>query len=128
MNIPILFRPKLVETLWGYSADQFRAELIASITVDIVAFVLGAAAVAWFPMPVETIGSKFGGVPQALPALRMPRLSRETIRQLFQPATTIALLAAIESLLCALEPAGRVPGTPTDSVRNVRAAGAANQQ
>jgi SulP family sulfate permease len=51
---------------------------------------------------VETIGSKFGGIPQALPSPHIPALSWENIQHLFQPATTIALLAAIESLLCAV--------------------------
>src|SRR5206468_3132607 len=69
---------------------------------SIVALVLGTVAVSLFQLPVETIGSKFGGIPQGLPALHFPALSFDTIQSLIKPAFTIALLAAIESLLCAV--------------------------
>ena len=92
---------------------------------SIVALVLGTAVVAWFRLPVETIGSKFGGIPQALPAPRLPPLSWENIRQLFQPATTIALLAAIESLLCAVVADGMVDDRH-DSNQELMAQGIAN--
>jgi len=75
---------------------------------SIAALVLGTAAVAWFNLPVETIGSKFGGIPQGLPHPHLPSLSWENIQHLFQPAVTIALLAAIESLLCAVVADGMV--------------------
>jgi len=68
----------------------------------IVALLLGTLAVAFFQLPVETIGSKFGGIPQGLPRLHVPALAWDNIRNLIQPAFTIALLAAIESLLCAV--------------------------
>lgn len=58
-------------------------------------------ALAWaFSLPVETIGTRFGGIPQALPTFSMPSLSYEAVRSLMPDAMTIALLAAIESLLC----------------------------
>ncbi len=69
---------------------------------SIIALVLGTLAVALFQLPVETIGSKFGGIPQGLPALQFPKVSLESLSTLVQPAFTIALLAAIESLLCAV--------------------------
>src|SRR5262245_45630999 len=69
---------------------------------SIVALVLGTLAVAFFQLPVETIGSKFGGIPQGLPKIQVPALSWDNIQHLIQPAFTIALLAAIESLLCAV--------------------------
>jgi sulfate permease, SulP family len=75
---------------------------------SIAALVLGTAAVAWFNLPVETIGSKFGGIPQGLPRPHFPQLSWGNIQHLFQPAVTIALLAAIESLLCAVVADGMV--------------------
>jgi sulfate permease, SulP family len=75
---------------------------------SIAALVLGTAAVAWFNLPVETIGSKFGGIPQGLPHPHLPSLSWDNIQHLFQPAVTIALLAAIESLLCAVVADGMV--------------------
>jgi SulP family sulfate permease len=75
---------------------------------SIAALVLGTAVVALFNLPVETIGSRFGGIPQSLPRPHFPALSWETIQHLFHPAMTIALLAAIESLLCAVVADGMV--------------------
>lgn len=94
---------------------------------SIVALVLGTVAVVLFPslLPVETIGSKFGGIPQALPSPHIPTLSWENIRNLFQPATTIALLAAIESLLCAVVADGMVDDRH-DSNQELMAQGIAN--
>ncbi|MHB1113678.1 MAG: SulP family inorganic anion transporter, partial [Acidovorax defluvii] len=51
--------------------------------------------------PVETIGSRFGGIPQQAPAFALPDFSWDTVRLLVTPTVTIALLGAIESLLCA---------------------------
>lgn len=52
-------------------------------------------------LPVATIGSKFGGIPRSLPSLVWPDFSWEGVRHLFMPTFTIAMLGAIESLLCA---------------------------
>ncbi len=92
---------------------------------SIVALVLGTVGVMLFQLPVETIGSKFGGIPQALPSPHLPALSWENIRHLFQPATTIALLAAIESLLCAVVADGMVDDRH-DSNQELMAQGIAN--
>jgi SulP family sulfate permease len=67
----------------------------------IVALVLGTAVVGLFGLPVETIGSRFGGIPQGLPTFDPPEFTFATLRHLFAPALTIALLGAIESLLSA---------------------------
>jgi SulP family sulfate permease len=67
----------------------------------IVALVFGTLAAALLALPVETIGSKFGGIPQTLPAFALPELSLEKLRHLIAPAIAIALLGAIESLLSA---------------------------
>ncbi len=57
---------------------------------------------AWFlHLPVETIGTRFGGIPQGLPSFALPAFSWETVKLLVTPTLTIALLGAIESLLCA---------------------------
>jgi SulP family sulfate permease len=92
---------------------------------SIVALLAGTAVVALFQIPVETIGSKFGGIPQGLPTPRMPLLSWENIQHLFQPALTIALLAAIESLLCAVVADGMVDDRH-DSNQELMAQGIAN--
>ena len=52
-------------------------------------------------MPVETIGSRFGGIAQELPQLALPEFSWVSVKQLLSPILTIAALGAIESLLCA---------------------------
>ena len=67
----------------------------------IMALLLATAAVALFELPVETIGSKFGGIQQELPSLALPAFSWELVKQLVAPTLTIALLGAVESLLCA---------------------------
>lgn len=61
-----------------------------------------AVVVALFNVPVETIGSRFGGVPTTLPAPMLPVVTWERVRDLFQPAFTIAFLAGVESLLSAM--------------------------
>jgi sulfate permease, SulP family len=57
---------------------------------------------AWhLDFPVETIGSRFGSIPPGLPAFALPEFSWETVKLLVTPTLTIAVLGAIESLLCA---------------------------
>ncbi len=92
---------------------------------SIVALLLGTAVVAWCGLPVATIGSKFGGIPQGLPAPHWPSLSWDNLHQLFQPAMTIAILAAIESLLCAVVADGMVDDRH-DSNQELMAQGIAN--
>jgi sulfate permease, SulP family len=67
----------------------------------VVALVLGTIAAAALELDVETIGSRFGGIPAELPALALPQVSLAAIGPLLFPAFTIALLGAIESLLSA---------------------------
>ncbi|MGZ8256711.1 MAG: SulP family inorganic anion transporter, partial [Gallionella sp.] len=67
----------------------------------IVALLLGTLVVTLLKLPVETIGSRFGGIPQTLPSLVMPDFSVSALRHLIMPAFTIALLGAIESILSA---------------------------
>ena len=92
---------------------------------SIVALILGTAAVVLFQLPVETIGSKFGGIPQTLPHPQIPTLAWSNIKHLFEPATTIALLAAIESLLCAVVADGMIDDRH-DSNQELMAQGIAN--
>ncbi|MGH7973008.1 MAG: SulP family inorganic anion transporter, partial [Limisphaerales bacterium] len=75
---------------------------------SIAALVLGTMAVVLCNLPVETIGSRFGGIPLGLPKPHFPAISWNNVQHLFQPAMTIALLAAIESLLCAVVADGMV--------------------
>ena len=94
--------------LWG----RLR-RLSAHLPGTIIALVLATAATALLHLPVETIGSRFGGIPQSLPAFALPELSWSTAKQLLIPTLTIAMLGAIESLLCA-----RVADNATDFPRH----------
>ncbi|MEO8129042.1 MAG: SulP family inorganic anion transporter [Bryobacteraceae bacterium] len=69
---------------------------------SIVALIAGTLAVALLQLPVETIGSKFGGIPSGLPAFALPAFRFDLIIPLFPSALTVALLAALESLLSAV--------------------------
>jgi sulfate permease, SulP family len=60
------------------------------------------AAVVLLKLPVETIGTRFGGIPSGLPTLVVPQLHYDTVRQLLSPAFTVAMLGAIESLMSAV--------------------------
>jgi SulP family sulfate permease len=68
----------------------------------IVALVLGTAVVRLLHLPVETIGTRFGGIPGGLPHLQIPTFRPELIHGLLGPALTVAMLGAIESLMSAV--------------------------
>src|ERR1700680_5088866 len=59
-------------------------------------------AVTLLRIPVETIGTRFGGIPSGLPTFAIPHFSYDTARQLLSPAFTVAMLGAIESLMSAV--------------------------
>ena len=82
-------------------ADGKTVRSFARIPAPVVALVSLTAVASFMHMPVETIGTRFGGIPQSLPGIELPALSWDTVRQLVIPTLTIALLGAIESLLCA---------------------------
>jgi SulP family sulfate permease len=63
-----------------------------------------------FHLPVETISSRFGAIPSALPHPVLPDINLATIQQLIRPAFTIALLGSIESLLSAIVADGMIGG------------------
>jgi sulfate permease, SulP family len=68
----------------------------------IVAMVTGTLLVVAFRLPVETIGTRFGGIPAGFPHFHAPVLSYQLLRSLTSPAITIAMLGAIESLMSAV--------------------------
>jgi SulP family sulfate permease len=68
----------------------------------IVALFLGTAAVYLLKLPVQTIGSRFGGIPSGFPALVIPHFRVDLLRPLISPAITVAMLGAIESLMSAV--------------------------
>ncbi len=82
--------------IWFYPASWARR-----VPAPIVALALGTLLVALFKLPLETIGTRFGGIPQGLPEFAVPAISLSDLRYLIMPAFTIALLGAIESILSA---------------------------
>lgn len=74
----------------------------AKIPGPIVALILATAAVYFFKLPVETIGTKFGGIPGGLPHMQIPKFRADLIHGLLGPAFTVAMLGAIESLMSAV--------------------------
>ena len=74
-------------------ASRLPGPIVALLTLTAFAYAL--------QLPVETIGTRFGGIPRALPGFALPDFSWATVRLLVAPTITIALLGAVESLLCA---------------------------
>jgi SulP family sulfate permease len=77
-------------------------KLLRRVPGQIVALLLATTAVAVFQLPVETIGSRFGGIPSGLPDVHMPMFRADLILPLLPAALTVAILAAVESLLSAV--------------------------
>ena len=84
-----------------WATTRLWARRMGLVPGSVVALVLATAAVSFWQLPVDTIGSRFGGIPSTLPTWAWPGFSWETARFLLIPAATLALLGAIESLLCA---------------------------
>jgi SulP family sulfate permease len=76
--------------------------VVRRVPGSIVALMLATSAVVGFGLPVETIGSRFGGIPSGLPTLAIPEFRADLILPLLPSALTVALLAAVESLLSAV--------------------------
>ncbi|HEY8130301.1 MAG TPA: sulfate permease [Thermoanaerobaculia bacterium] len=95
------------------------------VPAPFVAMILATALVQVFHLPVETIGSRFGAVPSTLPAPHLPSIPWDHLRDYISPAFTVALLAAIESLLSAVVADGMI-GTRHKSNMELVAQGVAN--
>ena len=68
----------------------------------IVALFVGTGLAVILKLPIETIGTRFGGIPSGLPHFAIPPLKFDLIRPLISPAITVAMLGAIESLMSAV--------------------------
>ncbi len=78
-----------------------RFHKLNAVPAPLVILILATLATFTFELPVSTIGTRFGGIPQSLPEMGLPNLSINNFGQMIAPAITIALLGAIESLLSA---------------------------
>jgi SulP family sulfate permease len=111
------FIPKLEVLARSLHTANFSAVTVAAVSVAIIVglrklrphwpgiliAVVVAALVSWaLSLPVETIGTRFGGIPRALPSPAWPLFSLEKARAVLPDAIAFALLGAIESLLSAV--------------------------
>ncbi|HMY47243.1 MAG TPA: SulP family inorganic anion transporter, partial [Leptospiraceae bacterium] len=107
----------LVLILWPLLTKRIPASLVALV---------GSTAIVYFlNLPVETIGSRFGSIPSTLPAPSLPEISFQNVRNLIQPAFTIAMLGGIEALLSAVVADGMI-GSKHRSNMELVANGVAN--
>src|SRR5262249_5379981 len=89
---------------------QLWPRVTARVPGPLVALLATTAAVHALGLPVETIQDRFGAVPSSLPSFRLPAIAWQKIPELSSPAISIALLAAIESLLSAVVADGQIGG------------------
>jgi SulP family sulfate permease len=92
----------LIMILWPKVTHRIPGSLIAILVTTVIVIV--------FKLPVDTIGSKFGEIPSNLPSPSFYDIDLSVIRNLIGPATVIAILAAIESLLSAVVADGMIGG------------------
>jgi len=116
-KVPGVFWVRMEALAANFHTFSYEATALALVTVlvliicrslspripgPIVALLLGTSAVYLFRLPVETIGTRFGGIPSGLPHLQVPRFRPDLIHGLLGPAFTVAMLGAIESLMSAV--------------------------
>lgn len=98
----------------------------AHLPGTVVALAVATLAVRLLHLPVETIGTRFGGIPQSLPGLELPAFSWASAKQLVIPTLTLAMLGAIESLLCARVADNMIDHPRHDPNQELMAQGVAN--
>ena len=116
-KVPGVFWLRMEALATNFHTLSFEAMALALVTVGvliacralspripgpIVALLLATVSVYLFKLPVETIGTRFGGIPSGLPHLAIPHFRSDLIHGLLGPAFTIAMLGAIESLMSAV--------------------------
>ena len=122
------FTSRLIRLIQAGEGLQLRrATRMASRLPGPIVALLTLTALAYFlHLPVETIGTRFGGIPRGLPGFALPDFSWDTVRLLVAPTITIAMLGAVESLLCA-RVADQISGLPRhDPNQELMAQGVAN--
>jgi len=92
----------LIMIFWPKVTHRIPGSLVAIIITTVIVIV--------FKLPVETIGSRFGEIPSNIPAPSSFEINLTVIKNLIGPATVIAILAAIESLLSAVVADGMIGG------------------
>ena len=116
-KVPGVFSSRMEALAQNFHTISLEATMLAVATVviiiicraisnrfpgAIVALILGTLAVWIFKLPVETIGTRFNGIPSGLPHFHIPAFRADLIHGLLGPALTVAMLGAIESLMSAV--------------------------
>lgn len=104
---------------------HFCKKIPGSLIVIILATAANILLKKYTGLETDTIGSRYGSIPSTLPSPLLPQFSVETITALFPTSISIAVLAAIESLLSAVVADG-MTGTKHDSDTELIAQGIAN--
>ncbi len=117
--------PALIISIATIAVTVWFSKITHHVPGSLVAILLATAAAYFFHLPVETIGSRFGAIPSSLPSPHIGHIDVATIKHLIQPAFTIALLGAIESLLSAVVADGMIGGNHKSNMELV-AQGVAN--
>jgi SulP family sulfate permease len=94
--------------LISYNRLAQRFAFLRRAPGPLAVLVVGTLVTFFFDLPVETIGSRFNGIPQGLASFGLPDVSIHDFGKLISPAITIALLGAIESLLSARVADGQI--------------------
>ena len=124
-HIGTLHWPALALAAGSLGTIVFFPRLVRRVPGSIVALFAATVLVAMLRLPVETIGSRFGGIPSGFPSIAAPQFRPELILPLLPSALTVALLAAVESLLSAVVADG-MTGDKHNSNAELIAQGVAN--
>jgi SulP family sulfate permease len=139
-DVPGEFGPRMAALAAHARTFSPEATLVAIVTLAIIVAVVrwlprvpgsilalcaATAAVHVLRLPIDTVGSRFGGIPSGLPHVAIPALRVSLIPTLLMPAITVALLGAIESLMSAVV-ADKMSGDRHDSNTELVAQGVAN--
>ncbi|RNA65042.1 STAS domain-containing protein [Prosthecochloris sp. ZM_2] len=124
-HIHSIHLPTLLTGLLALFIIMFWPAVSRKIPGSVVAIILTTVMVQTLHLDVATIESRFGDIPSQLPAPSLPAFDLATIQQLIIPATTIAILAAIEALLSAVVSDGMIGGRHKSNMELV-AQGVAN--
>ena len=97
----IVLWQRVFSTQQGQAPAKGLRRMLQVVPGSIVALIAATLIALGLNLPVETIGSKFGGIPSELPSFVWPEFSWANLQHLSMPIMTLTLLGAIESLLCA---------------------------
>ncbi|HEX9761186.1 MAG TPA: SulP family inorganic anion transporter, partial [Candidatus Acidoferrales bacterium] len=116
-RVPGEFLPRMEQVVRNFDTFSWAATLLGAAALAviilfsryvkrvpgaIIALVAGTAIAALFKLPIETVGTRFGGLPAGLPEFHIPQIRFDLVPDLFPSAITVAMLGAIESLMSAV--------------------------